>query len=202
MRSEETSAGNATLLTPAPSSLLGRAKVLKSAKKVNRNGQSEVHHPRRCRPRRRRRVTSSIGADAAIAVCHPVSKSFFHTAARCVMRQRGSSERCPFFTPPRSPSSSLSSSLLHCRRQSHVLHSVAAAGLAKCTRPSACRSPSVAKWNLCVTAARSRRQLRTKRRNNISATKGDAPMLRRPRGSDGLTGRSLIAAFSPQVMFY
>ena len=31
-------------------------------------------------------------------------------AARCVMRQRGSSERCPFFTPPRSPSSSLSSS--------------------------------------------------------------------------------------------
>ena len=47
MRSEETSAGNATLLPPAPSSLLGRAKVLKSAKKVNRNGQSDVHHHRR-----------------------------------------------------------------------------------------------------------------------------------------------------------
>ena len=122
-------------------------------------------------------------------------------AARCVMRQRGSSERCPFFTPPRSPSSSLSSSLLHCRRQSHVLHSVARHRPRSPNAPSG-RGPSV---RLSVAVCRemefmcdcgSQSQLRTKRRNNISATKGDAPLLRRPRGSDGQagTGRSLIAA--------
>ena len=199
MRSEETSAADATLLSSLTSYsffFVGRRRSFEECEK----GESKwtercASPPSRWFPLcRRRRVASSIGADAAIAVCTSVSKSFCRTAARCVMRQRGSSERCPFFTPPRSPSSSLSSSsslpssksrvALRRRRRPRQMH------------PSVRLSVAVCREMEFMCDCGSQSQLRTKRRNNISATKGDAPLLRRPRGSDGQagTGRSLIAA--------
>ena len=99
---------------PAPSSLLGRAKVLKSAKKVNRNGQSDVHHHRRRSPVSSMTTTARRQFDrcrsrncrlhSGVEILFPHRGAVRDAAAARVLR------RCPFFTPPRSPSSSLSSS--------------------------------------------------------------------------------------------
>ena len=153
MRSGETSAPDATLLsslTSCSSFFVGRRRSFEECEK----GESKWTERGASSPSASSMTTTARRPDAAIAACTSVSKSFFHTAALCVMmRQRGSSERAAvsLLHSSLSSSSSLPSSKSrvalrrHRPRQMHP-------------HPSACRSPSVAKWNLCVTAARSQSQ--------------------------------------------
>ena len=151
-----TSAGDATLLPHLLLLLLcwEEGKVLKSAKKVNRNGQSEVHLHRRWLASKR--TTQMPQLPFALRCRNPFSTP-----------RRGAS--CGSAGPP----SGVPSSLLFTVILIVVPFFIAVVKVTCCTpsppprrprqmhphpsvRPSACRSPSVAKWNLCVTAARSR----------------------------------------------
>ena len=92
MRSEETSAGNATLLSSLTSCsffFVGRRRSFEECEK----GESKWTERGASSPSASSMTTTARRPDAAIAACTSVSKSFFHTAL-CVMRlQRGSSER-------------------------------------------------------------------------------------------------------------